>query len=201
MLAHTQEMYLTVTDVLLGKVDHQKVKDQIYAKDKKVNDEERQIRRRLVGHLVLGRLVDAPTCLVFMSAAKDVERIGDYCKNILEVADFYSVPGSHARYALPIQEIREEISQLFVKGGKAFAESDELLAREVLTAQEIVAKKCDMLIKQVLTDTLPTSEAVSTALLSRYLKRVARHVGNIVSGVVSAVEDIDFFPGSRQESS
>jgi phosphate transport system protein len=126
--------------------------------------------------------------------AKDVERIGDYCKNILEVASFYSIPGSEARYGRPFQEIGEQTADLFRKGGRAFSQSDENLAMEVLREQEVIAQKCDMLIKQVLSDTLPTSEAVSTALLSRYFKRVVRHMGNVVSSVVAAVEDIDFFP-------
>lgn len=194
MLRDTEQMFRGVTDVLLGKATAAEIKDSIYARDKEVNRKERDIRRRLVGHLALMRLVDAPTCLVFMSVAKDVERIGDYCKNILEVASFYSIPGSQARYAEPLLEIREQTAGLFEKGGKAFAESDEALAMQVLREQEVLAKKCDMMIKQVLNDTLPTSEAVSTALLSRYFKRVVRHMGNIVSSVVSAVEDIDFFP-------
>lgn len=194
MLAETEHMFELVTDVLMGKIKLEEVKENIYAKDKEVNQKEREIRRRLVGHLVLSRMVDAPACLVFMSVVKDVERIGDYCKNILEVASFYAIPGSQARYALPLQDIRQQIVELFQKTGKALMNSDEVLASEVLRGQEIVAKKCDMLIRQVINDTLPTSEAVSTALLSRYFKRVVRHMGNVVSSVVSAVEDIDFFP-------
>lgn len=194
MLQNTEEMFRAVTDVLLGKAEPERIKDGIYAKDQEVNRKEQDIRRRLVGHLVLGRMVDAPTCLVFMSVAKDVERIGDYCKNILEVAPFYSIPGSQARYALPLQEVREQMAGLFVKARKAFIESDESLAQQVLRTHEVIAKKCDMIIGQVLNDTLPTGEAVSTALLSRYFKRVVRHLGNIVSSVVATVEKIDFPP-------
>ncbi|NQT84693.1 phosphate uptake regulator PhoU [bacterium] len=194
MLSDTEDMFRAVTDVLLGKTDPDKIKDGIYTKDREVNRKEQDIRRRLVGHLSLRRMVDAPTCLVFMSVAKDVERIGDYCKNILEVAAFYSIPGSQARYAVPLREISEQIGELIEKTRKAFTDSDESLAKEVLRSHEVVAKKCDMLIGQVLNDTLQTKEAVSTALLSRYFKRVVRHLGNIVSSVVAAVEKIDFPP-------
>jgi len=194
MLSDTEDMFRAVTDVLLEKTEPDKIKDGIYAKDRQINRKEQDIRRRLVGHLSLRRMVDAPTCLVFMSVAKDVERIGDYCKNILEVAAFYSIPGSQARYAVPLREISEQIGELIEKTRKAFTDSDESLAKEVLRSHEVVAKKCDMLIGQVLNDTLQTKEAVSTALLSRYFKRVVRHLGNIVSSVVAAVEKIDFPP-------
>jgi len=196
MLSDTENMYQTVADVLLKKVPPEKIRDEIYARDKQVNDKEREIRRRLVSHLALS-LADAPTCLVIMSVVKDVERIGDYCKNIFEVSNFYTIPGAQARYAAPLQEIGEEITRLFGKGRKAFGESDEALATEVMREEQVIAKKCDMLIKQVLNDTLPTTEAVSTALLSRYFKRVVRHLGNVVSSVVAAVEDIDFSPKTR----
>jgi phosphate transport system protein len=194
MLGDTEQMFRSVTDVLLGKEKAEKIKDGIYAGDREVNRKEQDIRRRLVGHLVLSRMADASTCLVFMSVAKDVERIGDYCKNILEVSAFYSIPGSQARYAVPLQEVREQIIDLFQKSSKAFAESDEGLAEKVLHAHEVIAKKCDMLIGQVLNDSLPTKEAVSTALLSRYFKRVVRHLGNVVSSVVEPVEKLDFAP-------
>jgi len=196
MLNDTEDMYRAVTEVLLAKVPPEKIRNEIYSKDKQVNQKEREIRRRLVSHLTLS-LADAPTCLVIMSAVKDVERIGDYCKNIFEVANFYTIPGSQARYAGPLQEVGEQIAGLFEKGRKAFGESDEALAMEVMREEDIVAKKCDMVIKQVLNDTLPTTEAVSTALLSRHFKRVARHMGNVASSVVAAVEDIDFFPKGR----
>ncbi len=196
MLSDTENMYRMVADVLLKKVPPEKIRDEIYAMDKQVNQKEREIRRRLVSHLTLS-LADAPTCLVMMSVVKDVERIGDYCKNIFEVANLYTIPDSQARYAGPLQEIGEEITRLFDKGRKAFAESDEPLAMEVIGEEQVIAKKCDMLIKQVISDTLPTTEAVSTALLSRYFKRVVRHMGNVVSSVVAAVEDIDFHPKAR----
>jgi Na+/phosphate symporter len=161
-------MYRMVADVLLRKVPAEKIRDQIYAKDKQVNQKEREIRRKLVSHLSLS-LADAPTCLVIMSVVKDIERIGDYCKNIFEVANIYTISDSQARYAGPLQEIGEEITRLFDKGRKAFGESDEPLAMEVIGEEQVIAKKCDMLIKQVLSDTLPTTEAVSTG--KRRVKR------------------------------
>jgi hypothetical protein len=68
---------------------------------------------------------------------------------------------------------------------------------EAIREQELIAKKCDMLVTQLLNDSLPPREAVSTALLSRYFKRTARHIGNVVTTVVAKVEDIDFFPKTR----
>lgn len=196
MMRDTEGMYQAVTEVLLGNAPDEKMKEEVYTRDKEVNRKEREIRRRLVSHLTLD-LADAPTCLVFMSVAKDVERIGDYCKNIFEVSNFYSIRTCEARYALPLQEIGRQITVLFQKGRKAFAESDEELAMEAMREQELIAKKCDMLVTQVLNDTLPPREAVSTALLSRYFKRTARHIGNVVTSVVATVEDIDFFPKAR----
>ena len=36
--------------------------------------------------------VDVPACLVLMSVVKDAERIGDYCKNVLDAAKSEAQP-------------------------------------------------------------------------------------------------------------
>lgn len=199
MIKDTEWMYRTVTGVLLGKTEPEEIKQDIYARDREVNKRERAIRRSVVNHLSLQPKPDVPACLVFMSVVKDVERIGDYCKNIFEIAEIYTIPSAHARYAVTLTEISEKVGNLFGKTEEAFRNSDEKMAIEVLSDQNIIAKECDLLIKQLINDTLPTNEAVASALISRYLKRVVRHLANITSSIVSTVENIDYYPRKKEE--
>lgn len=199
MMKDTQWMYRTVTGVLLGHAEPADVRDPLYARDREVNDHERGIRRWLVNHLTLHVLADIPAALVFMSVVKDVERIGDYCKNIFEITELYRLTASEARYAVALTEISKEVEGLFGKTEQAFRDSDEEKAQEVLARQQAVAKRCDDLVKQLLQEPLPTSEAVATALLTRHFKRVMRHLGNVASSIVTSVEDIDFYPQREAE--
>ena len=60
----------------------------VYEWDLQVNQLEQGIRKKLIIHLSIpSNYVDAPYCLLLMSVVKDVERIGDYAKNLLEVSD------------------------------------------------------------------------------------------------------------------
>jgi phosphate transport system protein len=55
--------------------------------DKKVNSYEREVRRMVLNHLVVSGNVDLPSGLILISIIIDIERIGDYAKNMVELAE------------------------------------------------------------------------------------------------------------------
>ena len=56
---------------------------------------------------------DAPACLILMSVSKDVERAGDYCKNLLEVAEMLKTPAQETKYADDLREIADQVASSF----------------------------------------------------------------------------------------
>ncbi|MEJ2342200.1 MAG: PhoU domain-containing protein [Gemmatimonadales bacterium] len=67
----------------------------IYTQDVKINKLERKIRKAVVAHLSFPENTQSvPYCLALMSLVKDVERIGDYAKNVAEVRDFFAGPAA-----------------------------------------------------------------------------------------------------------
>ena len=152
----------------------------------------RTIRRSLVNHLSLRVGHDAPACLVLMSVVKDAERLGDYCKNMFEVAEKFGQSLAQGRYMTPLVDISEKLEALIARTGEAFIRSEADLAQAVVHESHTVALGCDMILKQLIQDKLPTQKAVAYSLLSRYFKRLARHLGNIASSVLVGVEEIDF---------
>ena len=58
----------------------------IYAMDKKINEFERDVRRKIMTHLAVSGKEDLGSGLILVSVVIDIERIGDYTKNIY---DFY----------------------------------------------------------------------------------------------------------------
>ena len=85
MLDNAQSMYAQVCQSLIHGDANDNLKENIYSLDARINDLERDIRKKVVEHLVLQPTVDVSTCLVLMSVVKDAERLGDYCKNLYEV--------------------------------------------------------------------------------------------------------------------
>ena len=85
MLSATEWMFETIGRIFFENVPPEDVSNDLYARDIRVNKTERRIRRQIVEHLAIRPGGDVPACLVLMSLVKDVERIGDYCKNLYEV--------------------------------------------------------------------------------------------------------------------
>src|SRR5690625_3782393 len=55
---------------------------ELRATDHQVNEGQREIRRELVVHASVHGAIDTPAILIYMSIVKDVERVGDYAKNL-----------------------------------------------------------------------------------------------------------------------
>jgi len=72
---------------LLAGADVGEAKRAASESDHEVNQRVQEVRRELVVHAsARGDMNDMPTLLVYMSIVKDIERIGDYAKNILDIA-------------------------------------------------------------------------------------------------------------------
>jgi len=192
MIDNVKEMYQLAMNALRGPEAVDTVRDKIYALDREVNEKERTIRRSLVNHLSLRVRHDAPACLILMSVVKDAERLGDYCKNMFEVAEMFGQPLAEGRYMTPLIDISKKVEGLIARTGEAFVRSERDVARAVLRDSHTVASECDMMLKQLIHDRIPTQKAVAYSLLSRYFKRLARHLGNIASSVLVGVDQIDF---------
>lgn len=194
MLEAGQWMFDKAAEVLMRETDWKAITDDLYARDRQINDIERKVREKIITHLTLGHQADLPACLVLMSVVKDAERIGDYCKNIFEVGRFYQREYSHPQFAMPLEKIRGDVRPLFEQAEKAFVEADRSMANKTLNAAGGITKECDLLIRQLLSlnDEMSSDEAVAYVLLSRFYKRVAAHLANIATTVVSPVPTIDY---------
>ena len=200
MCEDVEEMFLSVLKKLLEGKQTPGLKDRIYSVDRQVNELEREIRKRIVEHLSLQPTVDVPACLLMMSVVKDAERVGDYCKNLYEVTELLQKPLDVNKYRQLFNNLENEIKDEFIKTRKAFQESNEQLAKEVLNIERTIVKKCDGILAKLVVSELDTKEAVCFALLARYFKRISAHLANIGSSVILPISDLDFFDEKlRQE--
>ena len=70
----------------LRKSDSAEIDIDIFEMDKKINEFERDVRRKVMTHLAIGGKEDIGSGLVLVSVVIDIERIGDYTKNIYDLA-------------------------------------------------------------------------------------------------------------------
>ncbi|MHC5057981.1 MAG: phosphate signaling complex PhoU family protein, partial [Planctomycetota bacterium] len=124
---------------------------------------------------------------------KDAERIGDYCKNILDAAKVEAEPLTKCEFFATFQDIEKEIAGMFGKTREALTKSDATLGNEVIVEERSIGARCEALIERLSSETLSARVAVPWALLARYLKRVSAHLGNLASSLVMPLHKLDYF--------
>jgi len=197
MLDDTEKMFGSTCRRLIYNEKEPGLEEKIYAIDKKVNGLQRDIRKRIVEHLSIQPSVDVSTSLLLMSVVKDAERLGDYSKNLLEVAKYLEKPINKDRYREWFSNIEKEIADLFQKTRDAFIESDETKAALSWEYETKIAKHCDEIIEKAAKSSLTVNEAVCFALIARYFKRITAHLSNIATSVVLPLSDLDYFDEKR----
>ena len=106
MLTLTYEMTVEAGGIYFGMKASPEARTAIYEHDVRVNKLQRTIRKQVVAHLSIpGNRPDVPYSLLLVSLVKDVERIGDYAKNLSEIIDIRD--GS-----LPRGEILNELKEI-----------------------------------------------------------------------------------------
>lgn len=194
MLKLTYEMTLSAGEIAFGAETTTPSRTQIYENDVEVNRLERSIRKRVVAHLSIpGSRADVPYCLLVMSLAKDVERLGDYAKNLLEVSDIQ--PGSFPddEIAGELREIRRGIEAVFEAASGIFDASDREQAMQMIQQGRDFAHRCDVLITRIGRAGYTGETTTAFVLATRFYKRIGGHVLNVLSSVVMPLHKIDYY--------
>ena len=168
------------------------VADEVRRTDRQINTTEMEIRRELVVHASVHGGVDTPEVLVFMHMVKDLERIGDYNKNIFDLAD-EGVSLAEAPDLGRLLGYRDELSSRIALMGELLTTRDEDGARAYITRGDELRREFDDRINELVHSTEMAVVAVPRALLYRFLKRVTAHSLNVVSAVVMPVDRLDYF--------
>ena len=193
MLELTQGMCLDASSVFWGRRQTAEERTALYERDVQVNKLERRIRKRLVAHLSLRDPQDVPYCLLLMSLVKDLERLGDYAKNLTEVADIASGPFPEDEVIDELKEVRRSVESLIRESAQVFSRSDRDRAVELTVEGRSVSKRCDSLIRRIANSDYTPPVIVSLTLGARFYKRMAGHLLNLLSGVIMPLHKLDYF--------
>jgi phosphate uptake regulator len=192
MLSHDREEFEIAMAALLGEAVASEVNATLRKTDQKVNQLEREIRRELVVHASVLGAIETPSVLVFMSIVKDIERIGDYAKNLLDLgldgANFADEPDVEEW-----RQLKDQISEYMSEVGEAFASRDSERARRLLQPGGDLLGLFDRRVSALVRDEAQGGQKVARALAHRYLKRVVAHLMNVLSAVVMPVDKLDYF--------
>ena len=167
----------------------------IYEVDRVVNRFEQEVRRNVMKHLAITGSIHISPGLVLVSIVVDIERVGDYTKNIMDLAVDHPKKLHCGSFEDSVIDIEQKVANIFKQAIPILKKSDAREACLVINDNWTAKKQCDKIVTELIKggdDTLSTSDAVTTALYVRYLKRVAAHLMNVMSSVVNPFEQIGY---------
>ncbi len=194
MLQITYHMTLQAGEIYFGETAAPDERTAIYKRDVEVNKLERAIRRQVIAHLSLqGNSASLPYCLLLMSTVKDVERLGDYAKNLSEVREYHPDPLPDDEIVGELKEIRAGVEAAFAVTSEVFARSDRERAITLTRQGRDLAHRCDALIERVARSDYSARSAVAVVMGTRFYKRIGAHVLNVLSSVVMPLHKLDYY--------
>jgi len=167
----------------------------INKEDKKINKFQMESRRKIFTDLALSGVQDLNAGLVLMCIITDVERIGDYFKNIVELAKNHPKKLKGGDVENVVLKIEKRMIKIFKLTIESFKIKDEDKAREAMNLHPKITRDIDDLLHKLLRNKiggLNAGEAIALTLYLRFLKRITSHLTNIASSIVNPLERIGY---------
>jgi len=194
MLEKTHSMFQESVN-LLRDVATARMNLNIYEEDQHINAYQIHVRRRVLRYLAIAGTVDLVPGLVLTSIVIDIERIGDYTKNISELATTYPEKLDCGRFEQRVGHIEQIVEKLFGEIRSILESSDRQAARRLMDECSQVRTDADQIIAELIKgddESMARGQTAVVALYVRYLKRVGAHLLNVLSSVVSPFERIGY---------
>jgi len=199
--ARTYEM-IDITGKMYHEVIKRLRKDKKYTfsfdirdQDLAVNKFEREVRRRVFNHLCVSGIEDLNSGLILISIIIDLERIGDYTKNMVELSESLDSCLHGGKFNEDLTKIEKALEDTFKRVRLSFELGDEDDAGALLDEYKWVNKLCDQRTNDYLNEkdqTISSGESVALTLYFRYLKRINSHLRNVASSIVNPFHRIGF---------
>jgi len=169
--------------------------DDLYRRDRQINRYERSVRRKIVTHMSVSSKPDINMGLVLTAIVIDIERIGDYTKNILELALGLAEPFDGLELDGDVREIEKTVGDMLRDIVPTLRNTDEARARSIIEQHANIStmvEKDILLLRDSKVLTGRSGHAVTVALHLRFLKRVSAHLKNVATSVVNPYYRIGF---------
>lgn len=197
MLTLTNQMFVNAVRSLRKK-ESKEIRKDIWKKDRKINRFQQETRRKVLIHLsTLPSPAELPAGMVLISIVIDIERLGDYMKNIIQLAAYRSEPLAGYQYEKKLKRIEEAVEDMFSRTKTCIKSTEENVALDLLKEYDWVNRTCDQVIKKLVKEkdkSIPSGDAAALAIYLRWLKRMNSHLRNIVTSVVNPFDRIGFIP-------
>ncbi|PIE23889.1 MAG: hypothetical protein CSA62_05700 [Planctomycetota bacterium] len=190
MLREGRHAFDMACSALISGADPSAVREELLATDARIDALEASIRRQIVVHASVHGAEQVPEMMILMSIAKDAERIGDYAKNILSLAQHHSA-GPGEPHHEELKALHSEVSSLLEDAAEIHGSLDRQRAVDFIRRASGPIDQCKERMTEILHMPTCTGQDALCALAFRYIRRVAGHVQNVITGVVYPIDKLD----------
>jgi phosphate uptake regulator len=187
MLAACRHAFDLAMSALVAGGDIESLGDDVRATDHQVNQLEETVRRELVVHASVRGSTDIAAVLTSLLVVKKLERVGDQCKNIFDLAD-HGVRFTDAPDRPTLDRDRRVVSEMFAEAIEVLADVDEQAVEAYGAKGDELMSEYDARVNDLLASEQPSSHGVPRAMLARYVKRI---VANLVGCARAVSEPLD----------
>lgn len=199
MLHDAAVVYDTAVDAVFGAGKSKEAKQTVRSTDKEINRGQEEVRQMLMVHgAVQGTGGDLPMMLAYMSVVKDVERVGDYAKNLYDLAK-YGADLTEGKDATKLADMRDQVGDLISEAADIFEAADVEAARSFIARADALLDVCDAEVKVAHASQGKASDAVARALFYRFIKRIIAHLLNLVSSLVLPLDELDHYDEAKED--
>ena len=198
MLDAGRHVFDVAANAFLGGTDVEVIRQDLFDTDKRINKAEQKIRREIVVHTSVHGQSSFPQCLVLMSIVKDAERVGDYAKNIFDLAELVTQQPA-GQYRDDLVRLKDRISRLMAACREVFDTQEEEEANRLIVEAEAIEDHCDEQITSILISDETRELSATYALAYRYFKRVTSHCFNVLTSIVQPLDKLDFSDSKPEE--
>ena len=196
MLTLSHVMFTDAIDALRSGEKNKVIKS-IKQRDTDINEYHRDIRKKVVTYYSISKdVTNIHSGLVLINMVVDIERVGDYTKNILDLAKNYPKKLISENISDDLRVIERAVIGRFGDTIKAVEKMDEEIAKDLIKSyRNDLGKLSDNLVASSISSDLQIGEehkASSMVLYARYLKRIGAHLKNITSVVVNPFESVGY---------
>jgi len=193
-------MFNEVCNVLLGGAplrrkgtEKKDIVTVITEEDKRINQYATKIRREVMDYLAENSAPKIEAALVLTSIVIDLERLGDYTKDLARIALFKQVVIENEKYVDKITSYKNTVMEMFENTKTTFKKSDKEKAQLVMDANSRLRKETDRFLLSISGNkSMRVSQVLICILYTRYLRRLAAHLQNIASSVLAPFPYLGF---------
>lgn len=198
MLHDGRTVYDTASAAVFGGGKSKKTKREVRSTDREINAAQSEVRRSLVIHATTHGSIDVPLVLAYMSVVKDVERVGDYAKNLYDLAK-YGADFTEWPDLADLEQLRDAVGNLIDDTAQTFGDHDAERAASLIDKADGFLSDYDARIAAEYHSAGPASNAVARALYFRYLQRITAHLMNLLTSITRPIDQLDHYDEAPED--